>query len=41
MRFDRDDYYAYGHVALRLVDYTDGYICLAPLNRFVPSQSFR
>ena len=36
MRFDRDDYYAYGHVALRLVDYTDGYIWSGPIESFRP-----
>jgi hypothetical protein len=36
MRFDRGDYYAYGHVALRLVDYTDGYIWSGPIESFRP-----
>nr|ART41054.1 L365 [uncultured bacterium] len=36
MRFDRADYYAYGHVALRFVDYTDGYIWSGPLESFRP-----
>lgn len=36
MRFDQGDYYAYGHVALRFVDYTDGYIWSGSLESFRP-----
>ncbi len=36
LRFDPGDYYAYGHVALRFVDYTDGYIWSGPLESFRP-----
>ena len=36
MLFDRGDYYAYGHVALRFVDYTDGYIWSGPIESFRP-----
>lgn len=34
--FEPVDYYAYGHTALRFVDYTDGYVWSGPLESFRP-----
>lgn len=36
MRFDRADYYSYGHPDLRFVDYTDGYVWSGPIESFRP-----
>jgi hypothetical protein len=34
--FEPGDYYAYGHTALRFVDYSDGYVWSGPLESFRP-----